>query len=173
MPHPTLHRSLLALCSSLLAASAIAAQALPPSGAPGAAGNCLPPHADGRTHAEAGALEPLLPQLQLNARQEVLWQQAETARLARMVAQRRSAQQAQAALRDNLANPKVPLSVALRDAQPAAKDSPFTGAEWVSFFDSLSAQQAGQVRQYLLAQSGDTMPPALPGLPHEGAMPKP
>ncbi|MEQ6289064.1 hypothetical protein ACFPAG_00330 [Vogesella sp. GCM10023246] len=169
MPHPTLRRSLLALCACLLAASALAAQPLPPNGAPA----CQPPHADGHARAEPGSLEPLLPQLQLNARQEVLWQQAETARLARMVAQRRAAQLAQAALRDNLANAKVPLSVALRDAQPAAKDSPFTGAEWVSFFDSLSAQQAAQVRQYLLAQSGDNMPPALPGLPREGAMPKP
>ncbi|MFC3530968.1 hypothetical protein ACFOLG_02105 [Vogesella facilis] len=170
MSHPRLSRSLLALFAGLLAATAIAAQPLPPNGAPAA---CPPPHADGRAHAEAGALEPLLPQLQLNARQEVLWQQAETARLARMVAQRRAAQLAQAALRDNLANPKVPLSVALRDALPAAKDSPFTGAEWVSFFDSLSAQQAAQVRQYLLAQSGDNMPPALPGMPREGATPKP
>ncbi|WP_174875323.1 hypothetical protein [Vogesella oryzae] len=170
MSHPTLRHSLFALCASLLAASAIAAQPLPPNAAPGA---CPPPHAEGRMHAEPGSLEPLLPQLQLSARQEMLWQQAETARLARMVAQRRAAQQAQAALRANLSNPKVPLSVALRDAQPAAKDAPFTGSEWASFFDSLSAQQASLVRQYLLAQSGDNMPPASPGMPREGEQPRP
>ena len=169
MPHPTLPRSLLALCASLLTASALATQPLPPNGAVA----CQLPHIDAHARTEPGTLEPLLPQLQLTARQEVLWQQAETARLARMVAQRRSAQLAQAALRDNLANAKVPLSVALRDAQPAAKDSPFSGAEWVSFFDSLSQQQAAVVRQYLLAQAGDTMPPALPGQTREGAMPKP
>ncbi|SCK19045.1 hypothetical protein [Vogesella sp. LIG4] len=169
MKRSTLTRGLAGLAAALLLGTTLAAA---PQAASGMA-DCPPPgmphaqHHDGGEHASGHALslEPLLPRLQLNAQQDALWQQAETASIAREVARRRALQQAHATLQANLANPKMPLSTALRDALPAPQGAPFSGVEWAAFFDSLKPQQAAQVRQFLLKRAGDGM---MPGMPEGG-----
>lgn len=162
-------RGIATLATTLLLGTALAA---PPQPTAVPAGCQLPARAHGPEKGGALSLEPLLPQLQLNARQDALWQQAETARLARQIAQRRAMQQAHATLQSNLANPKLPLSLALRDALPVVADSPYAGVEWAAFFDSLNPQQVQQVRQFLLARPGDGIMPAKPDMPAEGMPPR-
>lgn len=162
-------RGIAALAASLLLGNTLAAPPQPPAAS---AGCQMPARGHGAEKGGMLSLEPLLPQLQLNARQDALWQQAETAHIARQIAQRRAMQQAHATLQANLANSKLPLSLALRDALPAAADSPYAGVEWAAFFDSLNPQQAQQVRQFLLGHAGDGIMPAKPDMPPEGMPPR-
>lgn len=162
-------RGIATLAATLLLGNALAAPPQPPA----APGGCqMSPREHAPEKGGAMSLEPLLPQLQLNAKQDALWQQAETARVTRQIAQRRATQQAHATLQVNLANGKLPLSLALRDALPVQADSLFAGVEWAAFLDSLNPQQAQLVRQFLLAHSGSGMMPAKPELPPEGAPPR-
>lgn len=93
-------------------------------------------------------LEDALPALQLSDAQQSLWLKAEQNDLNQQASQHRGLQHARFRLQQKLADTRLSLSQALRaasQAAPAMQPSP----AWLAFFDSLSSQQAGIVRQVL------------------------
>lgn len=115
----------------------------------------------------AAQLEPLLPHLQLNSKQQALWLKAETASQDLHLAQKREQQQARINLRDKLQDNALSLSQALQ--QSAAGDvRPLPDGrspQWHAFLDSLDTQQSALVRQCLLAYLNGEF--ASPQAPHQ------
>jgi hypothetical protein len=104
----------------------------------------------------AVVLEDALPALQLSDAQQSLWLKAEQEDLNQRTRQQRGLQHAGLKLQEKLADTRLSLSQALRAASlaaPAMQPSP----AWLAFFDSLTGQQAGIVRQVL--QSPPPPPP--------------
>jgi len=93
-------------------------------------------------------LEDALPTLQLSDAQQSLWLKAEQYDLNQQASQQRGLQHAGFRLQEKLADTRLSLSQALRAASLAAPAMQ-PSAAWLAFFDSLSSQQAGIVRQML------------------------
>lgn len=143
MKRPALPR----LLATLLCLSVLHGALAQPPAAP-------PPHQGGAHHPRpglAGQLEPLLPYLQLDARQQALWLKADIAELSEQATRRQARQQAQQTLRRQLEDDSSSLSAALRAGVAASDTAGTLPAAWLAFLDSLDAQQAGLVRQGLLA----------------------
>jgi hypothetical protein len=144
-----MNRKTLLLATALLAlASTLPARA----GEPAARGQAHAMPHDLPPPPLAIVLEDTLPALQLSPAQQSLWLRAEQHDLhQRPGVQRggqRGLQQARFSLQEKLADTRLSLSQALRAASlaaPAIQPAP----AWLAFFDSLSSQQAGIVRQVL------------------------
>ncbi|MDC7716007.1 hypothetical protein PQU95_02060 [Vogesella sp. DC21W] len=107
-------------------------------------------------------LEDALPALQLSDAQQSLWLHAEQHDMNQQTRQQRSLQHAGFRLQEKLADTRLSLSQALRAASLAAPAMQ-PSAAWLAFFDSLSSQQAGIVRQVL-----QSPPPPVHDIPPPG-----
>lgn len=154
-----MNKKTLLLATALLAlATTLPAQADEPA---------PPPHgqAHGMPHDMpplAVVLEETLPALQLSDTQQSLWLKAEQDDLNQRTRQQRGLQHAGFKLQEKLADTRLTLSQALRAASlaaPAMQPSP----AWLAFFDSLTGQQAGIVRQVL-----QSPPPPMHDMPPPG-----
>ncbi|MDC7696316.1 hypothetical protein [Vogesella indigofera] len=113
----------------------------------------------------AGQLEPLLPYLQLDAKQQALWLKADIAELSEQATRRQARQQAQQTLRRQLEDGSSSLSAALRASVAASDSAANLPAAWLAFLDSLDQQQASLVRQCLLAHMNSEL--AAPAAPQD------
>lgn len=159
MKRPALPR-LLATLLCLTALHGALAQ-LPPDAPP------LPQH--GAHHPRpglAGQLAPLLPYLQLDARQQALWLKADIAEFSeqatRRQARQQARQQAQQTLRRQLEDGSSSLSAALRTSVAASETAGTLPAAWLAFLDSLDGEQASLVRQGLLAHMNSELAAPMP-----------
>lgn len=157
MTRPALPRLLATLLCLTVLHGALAQ--LPPDAPP------LPQH--GAHHprpALAGQLEPLLPYLQLNAKQQALWLKADIAEFSEQATRRQARQQVQQTLRRQLEDGSS-LSAALRASVAASETAGTLPAAWLAFLDSLDGEQASLVRQGLLAHMNSEL--AAPAPPQD------
>ena len=158
MKRPALPRLLATLLCLTVLHGALAQ--LPPDAPP------LPQH--GAHHPRpglAGQLEPLLPYLQLDARQQALWLKADIAEFSEQATRRQARQQAQQTLRRQLEDGSSSLSAALRTSVAASETAGALPAAWLAFLDSLDGEQASLVRQGLLAHMNSEL--AAPAPPQD------
>ena len=109
-----------------------------------------------------GQLAPLLPYLQLNARQQALWLKADIAEFSAQASRQLARQQAQQALRRQLEDDSSSLSAALRTSMTASETAGSLPAAWLAFLDSLDGEQASLVRQGLLAHMNSELAAPMP-----------